>query len=178
MAVTDYVGAFAFAKWQPPATLLPSLIPVMPQDVYHHVDWILVELPKGLAATPNITPALTADPAVLAGGTMSGKVLGIGLDNLLQLNNLQAMSGGDDATPTATLTATVTCTITDKNSSTVATVTLDPVAGSNGDYEGIAADTLSLTDGDPYTLTFAADDGADRQYKAIMLNVIARDPNI
>jgi hypothetical protein len=102
------------------------------------------------------------------------KVLWISNDNLIRLLNLKDTSGGDDVAGTAVTTATVTAVVKDSADTTVDTVSLTFQAGTNGDYEGILADTTSLTEGAKYSIEITADDGADRRGFWTMQGIIAR----
>jgi hypothetical protein len=88
----------------------------------------------------------------------------VGNDNLIRLVDLVDQIGGDEATPAAVLTATVTAQIKNAAGTNVGTaITLAFVTGTNGDYEGVAADTLALVDGADYTVEVTADDGPNRR---------------
>jgi hypothetical protein len=76
----------------------------------------------------------------------------ISSDNVLYVEGVQldgAATYEDDATVTATMTETDTGTAV-----TGSDVTLEYVAGSDGNYKGTLPDTVSLTRGRSYTVTF------------------------
>lgn len=91
-------------------------------------------------------------------------VLWIGNDNLIRVTDLVAQSGGDEAVAVNVTTATVTAQIKDSAAAAVGSpITLAYQAGTDGDYEGIAPDTLSLTAHANYTIEITADDGPNRR---------------
>lgn len=87
----------------------------------------------------------------------------VGSDNLIRVVNLKDLSGGDDAPDSPVTTATISAQIKDSSGADIGpAISLSFVAGTNGDYEGIADDTLSLVANSGYTIEVTVDDGLGR----------------
>jgi hypothetical protein len=87
-------------------------------------------------------------------------ILWLASDNIVRLTSLRELAEGGGYVASATVTAQ----IQDSQGTPVgSSIALTYVPGSNGDYEGVAADDLALVEQDAYTITVVADDGPGRK---------------